>query len=49
MPKWLCNQLRGAFHKKDQKQIRLLNDCWFLYQSNERKKRQLDLIRKQTL
>ncbi|MBP2000572.1 hypothetical protein J2Z69_001603 [Paenibacillus shirakamiensis] len=31
MPKWLCNQIMRAFHKKDQRQIRLLNDCWFFY------------------
>ncbi|WP_143811956.1 cortex morphogenetic protein CmpA, partial [Paenibacillus sp. SSG-1] len=25
MPQWLCNQLRKAFHKKDRRQIKLLN------------------------
>ncbi|WP_152395058.1 cortex morphogenetic protein CmpA [Paenibacillus guangzhouensis] len=31
MPQWLCNQLMKAFHKKDRRQIKLLNDCWFFY------------------
>jgi len=31
MPQWLCNQLMSAFQKKDRRQIRLLNDCWFYY------------------
>ncbi|RUT30679.1 cortex morphogenetic protein CmpA [Paenibacillus zeisoli] len=31
MPKWLCNQIMRAFHKKDRRQIRLLNECWFFY------------------
>lgn len=29
MPQWLCNQLMRAYQKKDIRQIRLLNDCWF--------------------
>ncbi|WP_114496543.1 cortex morphogenetic protein CmpA [Fontibacillus phaseoli] len=31
MPKWLSNQIMRAFHKRDRRQIRLLNDCWFFY------------------
>ncbi|WP_223069087.1 cortex morphogenetic protein CmpA [Paenibacillus caui] len=31
MPKWLCNQIMHAFYKKDRRQVRLLNDCWFFY------------------
>ncbi|AWB43823.1 cortex morphogenetic protein CmpA [Paenibacillus sp. CAA11] len=31
MPKWLCNQMMRAFYKKDRRQVRLLNDCWFFY------------------
>ncbi|AZK48333.1 cortex morphogenetic protein CmpA [Paenibacillus lentus] len=31
MPNWLSNQMMRAFHKKDRRQIRLLNDCWFFY------------------
>lgn len=34
MPQWLSNQLMRAFQKKDRRQIRLLNDCWFYYRSN---------------
>ncbi|GAB2670074.1 cortex morphogenetic protein CmpA [Paenibacillus thermoaerophilus] len=33
MPQWLCNQLSRAFYKKDLRQIRLLNDCWFFYRN----------------
>ncbi|MFC3343481.1 cortex morphogenetic protein CmpA [Paenibacillus abyssi] len=33
MPQWLCNQLMRAFLKKDRRQIRLLNDCWFFYRT----------------
>ncbi|MFC5701862.1 cortex morphogenetic protein CmpA [Cohnella faecalis] len=33
MPQWLCNQLMRAFQKKDRRQIRLLNDCWFYYRT----------------
>ncbi|MBO8171645.1 MAG: cortex morphogenetic protein CmpA [Bacillaceae bacterium] len=32
MPYWLRKQLRRAFIGKDSRQIRLLNDCWFLFQ-----------------
>jgi hypothetical protein len=35
MPQWLCNQLMRAFHKKDRRQIKMLNDCWFFYQNRE--------------
>ncbi|MEF2967111.1 cortex morphogenetic protein CmpA [Paenibacillus sp. M1] len=31
MPKWLSNQIMRAFHKRDRRQIMLLNDCWFFY------------------
>ncbi|HEY0826500.1 MAG TPA: cortex morphogenetic protein CmpA [Bacilli bacterium] len=33
MPHWLCNQLLKAYHKKDLRQIRYLNDCWFFYRT----------------
>ncbi|NIK78380.1 hypothetical protein FHS15_003518 [Paenibacillus castaneae] len=33
MPQWLCNQLMHAFYKKDRRQVKLLNDCWFFYRS----------------
>ena len=33
MPQWLTNQLMRAFQKKDRRQIRLLNDCWFYYRT----------------
>jgi hypothetical protein len=32
MPQWLCNQLMRAYLKKDRRQIKMLNDCWFFYQ-----------------
>lgn len=31
LPQWLSNQLMRAFYKKDLRQIKLLNDCWFFY------------------
>lgn len=31
MPEWLRKQLMRAFHGKDRRQIKLLNDCWFIY------------------
>lgn len=31
MPQWLCNQLMRAYLKKDRRQIKMLNDCWFFY------------------
>lgn len=34
MPQWLSNQLMRAFLKKDRKQIKLLNECWFFYRTN---------------
>lgn len=33
MPQWLSNQLMRAFHKRDRRQIRLLNDCWYFYRT----------------
>ncbi|WP_110933754.1 cortex morphogenetic protein CmpA [Paenibacillus bouchesdurhonensis] len=36
MPNWLSNQMMRAFHKKDRRQIRLLNDCWFFYYSRHK-------------
>ncbi|MBB3108504.1 hypothetical protein FHS18_000532 [Paenibacillus phyllosphaerae] len=36
MPQWLCNQLMRAFLKKDRRQIRLLNDCWYFYRTKQR-------------
>jgi len=37
VPQWLCNQLMRAFNKKDRRQIRLLNDCWFYYRAKPEK------------
>ena len=37
MPQWLCNQLMRAFNKKDRRQIRLLNDCWYFYHNRQQK------------
>ncbi|WP_199624132.1 cortex morphogenetic protein CmpA [Paenibacillus alkalitolerans] len=33
MPQWLYNQLMRAYRRKDRRQIRLLNDCWFFYRT----------------
>jgi hypothetical protein len=33
VPQWLSNQLKRAFLKKDRRQIRLLNDCWYFYRN----------------
>lgn len=35
MPQWLCSQLMRAFQQKDLRQIRLLNECWFYYQTRQ--------------
>lgn len=35
VPQWLCNQLMSAFLKKDRRQIRLLNDCWYFYRTKQ--------------
>ncbi|GGG14358.1 cortex morphogenetic protein CmpA [Paenibacillus aceti] len=35
MPTWLSNQIMRAFHKRDRRQIRLLNDCWFFYYNRQ--------------
>ncbi|MBM7567376.1 cortex morphogenetic protein CmpA [Paenibacillus sacheonensis] len=35
MPQWLCNQLMRAYLKKDRRQIRLLNDCWYFYRTRQ--------------
>ncbi|WP_099093058.1 cortex morphogenetic protein CmpA [Paenibacillus yonginensis] len=35
MPKWLCNQMMSAFYKKDRRQVKLLNDCWFFYHNRK--------------
>ncbi|MFC5405088.1 cortex morphogenetic protein CmpA [Cohnella soli] len=37
MPQWLCNQLMSAFLKKDRRQIRLLNECWYYYRAKPEK------------
>ncbi|WP_085982553.1 MULTISPECIES: cortex morphogenetic protein CmpA [Paenibacillus] len=36
MPNWLSNQIMHAFNKRDRRQIRLLNDCWFFYYSRQK-------------
>jgi len=38
VPQWLCNQLQRAFQRKDRRQIRYLNECWFFYQNHRRDK-----------
>lgn len=35
LPKWLSNQIMRAFHKRDRRQIVLLNDCWFFYYNRQ--------------
>ncbi|WMT39963.1 cortex morphogenetic protein CmpA [Paenibacillus sp. D2_2] len=35
MPTWLSNQIMRAFHNRDRRQIRLLNDCWFFYYNHQ--------------
>ncbi|CAM4520897.1 cortex morphogenetic protein CmpA [Paenibacillus typhae] len=34
MPQWLCNQLMKAYFKKDRRQIKMLNECWFFYRNS---------------
>lgn len=34
MPQWLCNQLKSAYLRKDRRQIKLLNECWFFYRGS---------------
>lgn len=34
MPQWLCHQLMNAYFKKDRRQIKLLNECWFFYRNS---------------
>ncbi|MEK4631009.1 cortex morphogenetic protein CmpA [Bacillus amyloliquefaciens] len=31
MPNWLMKQMQKAFLKKDNYQIKLLNQCWYFY------------------
>lgn len=33
MPQWLRQQLMKAYLKKDRRQIKLLNECWFFYRN----------------
>ncbi|MFX3632136.1 MAG: cortex morphogenetic protein CmpA [Candidatus Pristimantibacillus sp.] len=35
MPQWLCNQMMSAFQKKDRRQIKLLNECWYFYRNRQ--------------
>ncbi|MFD0871295.1 Uncharacterised protein [Chlamydia abortus] len=35
MPQWLCLQLMRAFHNKNRRQVKLLNDCWFFYRTKQ--------------
>lgn len=35
LPNWLSHQIMRAFHKRDRRQIRLLNDCWFFYYNRQ--------------
>lgn len=34
MPYWLQRQLRKAYSLKDIRQIRMLNECWYLYRKS---------------
>lgn len=34
MPQWLCQQLMKAYLKKDRRQIKLLNECWYFYRNS---------------
>lgn len=38
MPQWLRNQLQRAFLRKDRRQIRYLNECWFFYRHSNNEK-----------
>lgn len=40
MPQWLCNQLMRAFLKRDRRQVKLLNDCWYFYRNKQDPKEQ---------
>lgn len=31
MPQWLQRQLKRAFLVRDSHQVRILNDCWYIY------------------
>ncbi len=33
LPQWLRQQLMKAYLKKDRRQIKLLNECWFFYRN----------------
>lgn len=33
LPQWLLKQMMHAYRKKDRRQIRMLNDCWFFYRT----------------
>jgi hypothetical protein len=34
LPQWLCQQLMKAYLKKDRRQIKLLNECWYFYRNS---------------
>ncbi|TMW70187.1 cortex morphogenetic protein CmpA [Alteribacter natronophilus] len=34
MPGWLKKQLKEAYLNKDRRRIKVLNQCWFYYKSN---------------
>ncbi|HEY2493603.1 cortex morphogenetic protein CmpA [Paenibacillus sp. IHBB 10380] len=34
MPQWLCSQLMKAFSRRDSRQIKILNECWFYYRTS---------------
>ncbi|MGN7455253.1 cortex morphogenetic protein CmpA [Paenibacillus pasadenensis] len=45
MPQWLSSQLMRAFQKKDLRQVRLLNDCWFYYRTKQAAKPDEEAVR----
>ncbi|WP_147535906.1 cortex morphogenetic protein CmpA [Bacillus marasmi] len=36
MPTWFQKQMQRAFYEKNRYQIKLLNQCWFLYRKKHR-------------
>ncbi|MFD3450454.1 cortex morphogenetic protein CmpA [Microbacteriaceae bacterium 4G12] len=35
MPNWLQSQIRRAYYEKNRYQIKLLNECWFMYKKTQ--------------
>jgi hypothetical protein len=43
MPMWLQNQLKRAFERKDLRNLRMLNDCWFFYTVRNQNTSQMEM------